>query len=125
MDNPAPPTPARPWSKPGTWSRGRQIAVGYIGLVLAVALANEIAGHPSALDATMTLISFPGSILVLILVLYPLNLLFGDDSFDAESGFSLLTPLFHGAGALVNVLIVWGALTFVRHLRTEYRRSRR
>ncbi|MFJ9638246.1 hypothetical protein [Streptomyces sp. NPDC101178] len=109
----------------GPRSVPRLISVGYVGLVLAVALADEIAGHPSALDAAMTPAAFPGSILVLVSVLYPLNLLAGDDSFEGESGFSLLTPLFHGTGALVNVLIVWAVIAFVRHFRNEARRSGR
>lgn len=103
----------------------RLIAVGYVALVLAVALADEITGHPSALDATMTLISFPGSILVLVTLVYPLAILAGDDTVDEEVTSSLLTPLLHGAGALVNVLVVWAAIAFVRHFRNEARRSDR
>ncbi|MFD4829229.1 hypothetical protein ACFWPV_05130 [Streptomyces uncialis] len=117
MSNPVTPTTTR--SRSRTWSRARLIAVGYPGLTLAVALANEIAGHPSALDTTMTLISFPGAILVLVALVYPLALLLGDSSGTEETGFSILTPLFHGAGALVNVLIVWGVITLVRHFRKE------
>ncbi|MEV4878086.1 hypothetical protein [Streptomyces cyaneofuscatus] len=123
MSKPAPPTEARAW-KPGTWSTARRIAVGYIGLVLAAALANEIAGHPSALDATMSLVALPGTILVLVAVVYPLALLLGDTSGTEETGFSLLTALFQGAGALVNVLIVWGVIALVRHFRNEARSSR-
>lgn len=124
MSNPATPTTTRSWSKPGTWSRARLIAVGYLGPTPALALANEIAGHPSALDTTMTLISFPGAILVLVALVYPLALLLGDGSGTEETGFSILTRLLHGAGALVNVLIVWGVITLVRHFRNEAADSR-
>lgn len=124
MSKPADSPEARSWSKPGIWSKTRRFALGYIGLVLAIALANEIAGRPSALDATMALMSFPGTILVLVAVVYPLVLLLGDGSGTEETGFSLLTPLFQGAGALVNVLIVWGVIAFVRHFRNEARSSR-
>ncbi|MFJ9106819.1 hypothetical protein [Streptomyces sp. NPDC102283] len=125
MSNPAAPTDTRDWSTPATRRTARRFAAGYVGLALAVALADEIAGHPSALDATTTLMSFPGTILVLVAVVYPLVLLLGDSSGTEETGFSLLAPLFQGAGALVNVLILWGAIAFVRHFRNEARRSRR
>ncbi|MER5554840.1 hypothetical protein ABT001_24740 [Streptomyces sp. NPDC002793] len=124
MSNPVSPTTTRSWSKSGAWSGARLIAVGYLGLNLAVALANEIAGHPSVLDPAMALISFPGAILILVALFYPLALLLGDTSGTEETGFSILTPLFHGAGALVNVLIVWGVIVFVRHFRNEADGSR-
>ncbi|MEV3875159.1 hypothetical protein [Streptomyces sp. NPDC049906] len=117
MSNPATPTTR-------SWSKARLVAVGYPALTLAVALANEIAGHPSRLDTTMTLISFPGAVLVLIALVYPLALLLGDSSGTEETGFSILTPLFHGAGALVNVLIVWGVITLVRHFGKKAHDSR-
>ncbi|MFH9135520.1 hypothetical protein [Streptomyces sp. NPDC017524] len=124
MSRPAAPTEADAWSTPGPRRKARRFAVGYIGLVLAVALANEIAGRPSALDATTALMSFPGAILLLVVVVYPLVLLLGDGSGTEEAGFSFLTPLFQGAGALVNVLIVWGVIALVRHFRNETHRSR-
>ncbi|MFE4450420.1 hypothetical protein [Streptomyces sp. NPDC056796] len=117
-------------SKPAVPDRGgprnwaRPLALGYVGLVLAVALADEIAGRPPALDTAMALISFPGAGLVLVALLWPAALLTGDDPVTEEAGSSLLTPLFHGSGALVNVLVAWGVLTFVRHFRDEARSSR-
>ncbi|MGV9313607.1 hypothetical protein ACWDR0_15665 [Streptomyces sp. NPDC003691] len=89
MSNPATPTATN--SRGRTWSRARLIAVGYPGLTLAVALANETAGHPSALDTTMTLVSFPGAVLVLVTLVYPLALLLGDGSGTEDTGFSILT----------------------------------
>ncbi|WP_371625362.1 hypothetical protein OG245_23115 [Streptomyces sp. NBC_01116] len=124
MSNPAAPTEARAWSAPGPRRKARRFAVGYIGLVLAIALAYELAGRPSALDATTALMSFPGTVLVLVALVYPLVMLLGDSSGTEETGFSLLTPLFQGAGALANVLIVWGVLALVRHFRSEAHRSR-
>ncbi|MEI5035680.1 hypothetical protein RB201_32715 [Streptomyces sp. S1A(2023)] len=124
MSKPTDSPEARSWSRPGIWSTARRIAVGYIGLVLAVALVNEIAGHPSALHATMTLVAFPGDTVVLVTLIYPLAILVGDDTVDEEVTFNLLTPLLHGAGALVNVLVVWGVIAFARHFRNEARSSR-
>lgn len=48
----------------------------------------------------------------------------GDDALLGETVFNLLGPLLHGAGALVNVLIVWGVIAFARHFKAEYSRSR-
>ncbi|MEU3657842.1 hypothetical protein AB0E67_34845 [Streptomyces sp. NPDC032161] len=122
-NKPRPWIKAAPWNKPGTWSKARLVAVGYVGLVTATALAYEIAGRPEAADSLLTTISFPGDVLVLVFVLYPLALLVGDDSIEGGAGFNIFTPLFHGTGALVNVLIVWGVIAFVRHFRNEARRS--
>ncbi|MFD3971265.1 hypothetical protein [Streptomyces cyaneofuscatus] len=101
----------------------RLIAVGYIGLVTAAALAYEIAGRPESVETAMILADWPGGIILLLFVLYPLALLTGDTGGTEESGFSLLNPLFHGAGALVNVLMVWTVVTFARHFAAEWSRS--
>ncbi|OKJ20950.1 hypothetical protein AMK21_13570 [Streptomyces sp. CB00316] len=107
----------------GPRSRTRLVAVGYVGLVTLAALAYEIAGQPEAGQAAMTLAAWPGDIVLLVMI-YPLALLPGDDPLLGETGFSLLAPLLHGAGALVNVLIVWGVIAFARHFKAEYSRSR-
>ncbi|RPK61283.1 hypothetical protein EES43_15780 [Streptomyces sp. ADI96-02] len=123
MSKPSSPNKPRPWIEPGAWSKARLIAVGYIGLAMVTALAYEFSGRPGAADPLMNTISFPGAVVVLVFVLYPLALLVGDDSIGGEAGFNLLNPLFHGAGALVNVLIVWGCMAFVRYFGKEARRS--
>ncbi|MFF2720669.1 hypothetical protein [Streptomyces sp. NPDC058011] len=102
----------------------RLIAAGYIGLVTAAALAYEIAGRPESAEPAMTLAAWPGSILLLLFVLYPLALLLGDDPATEEAGFSLLNPLLQGAGALVNVLALWAVIAFARHFAAEWSRSR-
>ncbi|MFZ4263990.1 hypothetical protein [Streptomyces arboris] len=107
----------------GPHSRARLAAAGYVGLVTLAALAYEIAGQPEAGEAAMTLAAWPGEI-VLLVMLYPLALAIGDDALLGETVFSLLGPLLHGAGALVNVLIVWGVIAFARHFKAEYSRSR-
>ncbi|MFJ8559717.1 hypothetical protein ACIRD0_20090 [Streptomyces microflavus] len=109
-------------STPGP-RRARLLAAGYIGLVTAAALAQEIAGQPEGSRIPLTLATFPGGIALLVL-LYLSAPLTGDGPGTEEAGFSLLAPLFHGAGALLNVLIVWGVIAFARHFRAECRRSR-
>ncbi|MFD3787861.1 hypothetical protein [Streptomyces cyaneofuscatus] len=107
----------------GPYSRTRLVAVGYVGLVTLAALAYEIAGQPAAGQAAMALAAWPGEI-VLLVMLYPLVPLIGDDALLGGTVFNLLAPLLHGAGALVNVLIVWGVIAFARHFEAEYSRSR-
>ncbi|MFI7238032.1 hypothetical protein [Streptomyces cyaneofuscatus] len=107
----------------GPRSRTRLAATGYVGLVTLAALAHEIAGQPEAGRAAMTLAAWPGEIVLLVMI-YPLVMLIGDDAPLGESVFNLLGPLLHGAGALVNVLIVWGVIAFARHFKAEYSRSR-
>ncbi|MFJ1591933.1 hypothetical protein ACIOD0_17030 [Kitasatospora albolonga] len=110
-------------NKPITRSTARRIAAGYVGVVTLAAVAYEFAGRPEYGVGAMTLAAWPGDVLLLVFVLYPLALLTGDASGVEEAGFSLLNPLYQGAGAVVNVLILWGAITLVRHFRTECRRS--
>ncbi|MEU8561472.1 hypothetical protein AB0C45_08270 [Streptomyces cyaneofuscatus] len=107
----------------GPRSRTRLAAAGYVGLVTLAALAYEIAGQPEAGEAAMTLAAWPG-VIILLVMLYPLAVLLGDDPLLGETAFNLLAPLLHGAGALLNVLIVWGVIAFARHFKAEYSRSR-
>ncbi|MEW2066952.1 hypothetical protein [Streptomyces sp. NPDC007346] len=111
-------------STPGPRSKSRLVAAGYVALVTLAALAHEIAGRPESGEAAMLLAAWPGDTLLLVLVLYPLALLAGAAPATEEAGPSLLGPLLHGAGALVNVLIAWGVITFVRHFKAECVRSR-
>ncbi|MEU0162403.1 hypothetical protein ABZ154_27230 [Streptomyces sp. NPDC006261] len=110
-------------STPGPRSRTRLASVGYVGLVTLAALVYEIAGQPEAGQAAMTLAAWPGDIVLLVTLAYPLALLIGDDSLRGDTAFNLLDPLLHGAGALVNVLIAWGVIALVRHFRNEARSS--
>ncbi|MFJ7325705.1 hypothetical protein ACIQVN_05540 [Streptomyces cyaneofuscatus] len=107
----------------GPSSRTRLVAVGYVGLVTLAALTYELAGQPEAGEAAMTLAAWPG-VIILLVMLYPLAVLLGDDPLLGETAFNLLAPLLHGAGALVNVLIVWGVVAFARHFKAEYSRGR-
>ncbi|MEU3835489.1 hypothetical protein [Streptomyces microflavus] len=117
-----PPPGGRPHEHPRP-RRARLLAAGYIGLVTATALAHEIAGQPEGGRIPLTLATFPGGIALLVLIHLPAPLTRGGPGTE-ETGFSLLAPLSHGAGALLNVLIVWGVIAFARHFRAESRRSR-
>ncbi|CAM5727556.1 Integral membrane protein OS=Streptomyces microflavus OX=1919 GN=Smic_49430 PE=4 SV=1 [Streptomyces microflavus] len=57
-------------STPGP-RRARLLAAGYIGLVTAAALAQEIAGQPEGGRIPLTLATFPGG--TLLVVLYNLS----------------------------------------------------
>ncbi|MEV7846882.1 hypothetical protein AB0O50_23140 [Streptomyces cyaneofuscatus] len=107
----------------GPSSRTRLVAAGYVGPVTLAGLAYEIAGQPEAGEAAMTLAAWPGAIVLLVMI-YPLAVLLGDDPLLGETVFNPLAPLLHGAGALLNVLIVWGVIAFARHVKAEYSRSR-
>ncbi|MEW5536049.1 hypothetical protein AB1339_00055 [Streptomyces cyaneofuscatus] len=107
----------------GPSSRTRLVAAGYVGLVTLAALAYEIAGQPEAGETAMTLAAWPGAIVLLVMI-YPLAVLLGDDPLLGETVFNPLAPLLRGAGALLNVLIVWGVIAFARHVKAEYSRSR-
>ncbi|MEU2975889.1 hypothetical protein ABZ678_02440 [Streptomyces hirsutus] len=104
-------------------SRARFFAAGYIGLVMAAALVYEIAGQPEGGRISMTLATFPGATVLLVAFLYPLALLTGDEPSAEEPGFSLVNPLFEGGGALLNVLIVWGVIAFVRYFKSQSSQS--
>ncbi|MEV0300004.1 hypothetical protein [Streptomyces prasinus] len=109
---------------PGPWSRARIFAAGYVGLVAVAALAYEIAGHPEGGRIPMTLAAFPGSTVLLVALLYPLAVLTGEEPSTEEPGFSLVNPLFEAGGALLNVLIVWGVIAFVRYFKSQSSRGR-
>ncbi|WP_411081870.1 hypothetical protein [Streptomyces sp. cmx-18-6] len=111
-------------STPSPRGTARLLAAGYLGLVTLAALVHEIAGRPETGQTVMTLAAYPGGVILLVTVLYPLALLTGDDAVTEEAGFSLLNPLLDGAGALVNVLILWGVIAFARHFKAECVRSR-
>jgi len=103
--------------------KARLLAAGYVGLVTVAALAHEIAGQPEGGRIPLTLATVPGGIVLLVLM-YLSAPLTGAEPSTEEGGFGLLAPLFHGAGALVNVLMVWGVIAFARHFRAEWSRSR-
>ncbi|MEV7254062.1 hypothetical protein ACPXCO_11485 [Streptomyces cyaneofuscatus] len=81
----------------GPSSRTRLVAAGYVGLVTLAALAYEIAGQPEAGETAMTLAAWPGAIVLLVMI-YPLAALLGDDPLLGETVFNPLAPLLHGAG---------------------------
>ncbi|MFV2120358.1 hypothetical protein ACE14D_18740 [Streptomyces sp. Act-28] len=107
--------------------RGRAplLAAGYLGLVTAATLAHGAAGAPDGWGTPLVLATFPGAVLVAFAAFHLLPSLVGDDGVDVSDGgvgaFDLL-PQYVG-GALVNVLLVWGVLAFVRHFARESRRG--
>ncbi|CAL9446014.1 hypothetical protein [Streptomyces sp. NPDC095602] len=107
--------------------RGRAGAAGvYVGLVALASVAYGAAGAPDGWGAPLTLAAFPGAVLVAFLGYYLLPALLGTgeaDAADESTGALDFLPQYAG-GAVVNVLLVWAAVAFVRHFAREARRSR-
>ncbi|GGQ03984.1 hypothetical protein [Streptomyces roseolilacinus] len=101
------------------------VAAGYVGVVAALALAHGAAGAPEGWSALLSLVTFPGSVLVALAAFYLLPALVGGgvDLSDETVGPLDFLPQYAG-GALVNVLLAWGVCAFVRHFVREARRSR-
>lgn len=108
----------------------RSLAVCYVGVVAVGAAAYAAAGSPESWGAALHLAAFPGGALVALAALVAEYLLASlgawtpDPAFEggAPGPFSALTQF--AGGAVVNVLLAWGAITFVRHFLREARRSR-
>lgn len=116
------------------WTTARVVAAVYLGLTTAGALAYAFAGRPDAWGFPMALATFPGGVILTVLVAYVLAPAIGsapgvteaDIEGDlADGGLDLLDALlgvvFHTAGALVNVLIVLGICRFARLVLREVR----
>ncbi|KUH38949.1 MULTISPECIES: hypothetical protein [Streptomyces] len=101
------------------------LAGAYVGLVAAAALAHGILGAPDGWGPLLALVTFPGPVLVAFLGFYLLPPLIGggEVEFSTDGGgvgpFDLL-PQYAG-GAVVNVLLAWGVVVFVRHFVREAR----
>ncbi|MEV8532669.1 hypothetical protein [Streptomyces sp. NPDC051211] len=94
----------------------RPLALGYLALMAAAGLVRGIAGASGdGYLAALYFLSFPGSLLVLVFGIMPLNALLGSSTSEAANSFGPMVYLV--GGAAVNVLLVWGAATLVRRLR--------
>jgi hypothetical protein len=116
-------------SRPCTLCRGvgpcRTAAACYLALVAAGALVVEHLGRTEPATAAVQLATFPGSVLVAILLLHILAPAFGaePDTTDQEpSALDLVLPF--GLGSMANVLLLWGAVACTRAVVRELRRGR-
>ncbi|MFF3288075.1 hypothetical protein [Streptomyces sp. NPDC003023] len=111
-------------SNPKPWRRTRALGALYVGLVAVAAVVSEFAGRPEALSFVLALATFPGGAVLVVLVLLSAALSGAAESGQEDPGVSLLAPLLHAGGALLNFLMLWGAVVFARHFLHEARRSR-
>lgn len=102
-------------------------AAWYVGLVSACSIAYDAMGWPDILAYVLLLTTFPGAQLAFLLLLL-LSLAFPDESVDTAAADAAPGPFdslpLYAAGAVANVLLVWGFTAFVRLLAREARRSR-
>ncbi|MEU9578354.1 hypothetical protein [Streptomyces chilikensis] len=113
-----------PTTTPRRRSRSTRAATAYLGVVSVASLAHGLAGAPDGWGPSMTLMTFPGSTVVTVAALCLAG--GGPTATDSpDPGFGPLPFLIpYVAGALVNVLLTWGALAFARHFVREARDSR-
>ncbi|MEU3446530.1 hypothetical protein AB0H29_04790 [Streptomyces thermolilacinus] len=112
---------ARAGFRPGA----RVVAGGYVAVVAAASVAYGAAGAPEEWGVPLVLVSFPGAVVIAVLALL-LAAFAGervDLSGDDRVGALDFVPQCVG-GAVVNVLLVWAVVAFVRHFAREARRSR-
>ncbi|MER5934253.1 hypothetical protein [Streptomyces sp. NPDC002054] len=94
----------------------RNLALGYLALMAAAGLARGIAGvSADGYLAALYFLSFPGSLLVTVFAILPLNALLGTSAPETAKPFGPMVYLV--GGAAVNVLLLWGAAKAVRRLR--------
>ncbi|MEU2433274.1 hypothetical protein ABZ611_27925 [Streptomyces sp. NPDC007861] len=106
----------------------RVLTAAYIALIAAGGVAHGLAGGPEngpeSLYSTLYLASWPGSVLVFVLVVLPLAAATGGFDPDARAGSPFGPVALLVGGALLNVGMVWGVLRFVRLFVREARRAR-
>ncbi|CAL9441706.1 hypothetical protein [Streptomyces sp. enrichment culture] len=112
---------ARVGFRPGA----RVVAGGYVAVVAALSVAYGAAGAPEEWGTPLVLVSFPGAVVVAVLAW--LSAAFAGEGVDLSGddrvGALDFVPQYAG-GAVVNVLLVWAVVAFVRHFAREARRSR-
>ncbi|WP_432087188.1 hypothetical protein [Streptomyces sp. bgisy095] len=97
----------------------RTAAVCYVVLISAAALGRVLLGDSGdALRIPLYFLTFPGSLLVSVLVLLPLHLLVDDTSATAHP---VPQVIYFAVGAGVNVFLVYAAARVVRRLRRTSR----
>ncbi|MFI9627062.1 hypothetical protein [Streptomyces sp. NPDC052042] len=108
------------------WNRCLTLAACYVGLAAASSVVYDAMGRPEVLGTLLGLATSPGAVLITYFVAYPLILPLDVpvETMAPETPTSLFNslPLFT-AGAVVNVLLVWGITAFARHFLREARRS--
>ncbi|MCM2387429.1 hypothetical protein [Streptomyces albipurpureus] len=95
------------------------VAAGYVGLVMIFGLILGLY-EDSSVGLWAAYLTYPGFVLVYILLA-----LLGN-SFDPSGEASVADPFgtmsVYAHGAVVNVLLVWAAVSFCRVVRSEWRR---
>lgn len=91
-------------------------AVLYVCLITAAGLAHGMAGGGSYDNLTaLYFLTFPGSLLVMVFVLFPLAALFGAGQQVAEGDANPFGSMVYlTGGALMNVLLLWAVVALVR-----------
>ncbi|MCM2393906.1 hypothetical protein [Streptomyces albipurpureus] len=102
-------------TRPAAWT----LAAVYVGLMMVFGLVSDITGDADR-NSWVLYVSLPGSVLLYVFVAMPLTAAFGHfDKVIAEPFGSLIWSTLD---AVVNVLLVWGAVSFCRVGRAEWRR---
>ncbi|HEY9367621.1 hypothetical protein [Streptomyces sp.] len=100
----------------------RAAAALYVGLVAVGVVAHALADGPPDNTVPLYFATLPGSLLVSVFALYPAVALFGPGETETANPYGLLVPL--AGGAVLNVLLVWAALTLVRKTVASWRAAR-
>lgn len=97
----------------------RTLAAAYVGLMAVIGLVSGIStGAESASWAQYA--TLPGSVLLFAFLILPLVAIVGTSEEAIMGPFGSL--IWFSAAAIVNVLLVWGAMAFCRVVKAEWRR---
>ncbi|MFD4035387.1 hypothetical protein ACFWVP_33950, partial [Streptomyces sp. NPDC058637] len=96
----------------------RIVALAYIAVMITAGLVTGDHG-PSPADPLVSWLSQPGLNVLYVFVLMPLVALFGDPGGGEGGAGALGTALASGLGATTNVLLLWGALRFLRMIAAD------
>ncbi|MFG2773177.1 hypothetical protein [Streptomyces sp. NPDC048350] len=107
--------------RPRTWAL--YAAVLYVGTVAVLGLVDVLADGSPGDSAAPYVLAFPGSAVAAV-VLYLASAPFDPGEPSADSASALGAPAFGAAGALVNVLLLWAAVSFARVFVRECRAAR-
>lgn len=113
---------AMSFPRPRTWALCA--AVLYVGTVAVLGLVDVLRDGSPGDSVTPYVLAFPGSAVAAV-VLYLASAPFDSGEPSADSASALGAPAFGAAGALVNVLLLWAAVSFARVFVSECRAARR
>ncbi|MCT4351570.1 hypothetical protein M5362_00290 [Streptomyces sp. Je 1-79] len=99
-------------------------AVAYVGSVAVLGLVDVLAEGSPGGSAAPYVVAFPGSAVAAVLLQLASSLL-GSGEPPAGEGAALGFPVLAVAGALVNVSMLWAAVSFARLCVRECRAARR